>query len=202
MLSFKSFLFEGGNAVQKYNVSRANPADVKACLEFVSKHLGIPYDEIKNDLLGSTELTFLGKKKDSGDVDIAFSLEHVDVNDVNKKMLAAVNGEGTYNAGTKVGSYAVPVNGKKIQVDLMFVSNKIWAKWMYHSSQGNGSAYPGVVRNILLFTTLAHTQTPGKDFVLRDTEGKPVIRASKSINMDAGMKRLFKMSKVNSKTGK
>jgi len=202
MKTFKQFLTEGGHATEKYNTERAKPADVKAALEFVSKALNIPYDTLKNDLLGSTELTLLGKKADSGDIDIAFSLKDTDAIQIDKQMKEATNGEGNYNAGTKVGSYAVPVNGKKVQVDLMFVNNKDWAKFSYYSAIGRGSKYPGAVRNIILFTALAHTQEPGKDFVIRDEDGKPIVRASKSITMDAGMKRLFKMAKVNAKTGK
>lgn len=201
MISFKIFLLEGGHATEKYQTQRAKPADVKAVLEFVSKVLSIPFDTLKNDLLGSTELTLLGKKEDSGDVDIAMSLKDSDVNLIDKKMKEATNNEGSYNAGTKVGSYAVPVNGKKIQVDLMFVGNKEWAKFSYHSALGRGSNYPGAVRNIILFTALAYTQYPGKDFVLRNKEGKTVVRASPGITMDAGMKRLFKMAKINPKTG-
>lgn len=202
MITFKQFLLEGGHATAKFNVERANASDVKAALQFVSKALGVPYDTLKNDLLGSTELTLLGKKKDSGDIDIAFSLEKSDVDDINKKMIDATNNEGAYNSGTRVGSYAVPVNGKKVQVDLMFVNNKDWAKFIYHSEQGAGSEYPGAVRNIILMTALAHTQEPGKDFVMRDEDGRAVVRASRSIKMDLGMERLFKMAKVNAKTGK
>lgn len=201
MITFKQFLAEGGHATEKYNTSRAKSADIKAALEFVSKTLDIPFETLKNDLLGSTELTLLGKKEDSGDVDIAFSLKDHDVQEINKKMLAATDNEGGYNAGTKVGSYAVPVNGKKIQVDLMYVNNKDWAKFAYHSEIGRGSKYPGAVRNIILFTALAHTQEPGKDFVLRDENGRAIVRASKSVTMDSGMKRLFKMAKINAKTG-
>jgi hypothetical protein len=193
---------EGGKATAKFDVQRAEQADVKAALEFVSKVLGIPFDTLKNDLLGSTELTLLGKKKDSGDVDIAMSLKDSDVNKINDEMLKATGGEGDYNAGTKVGSYAVPVNGKKIQVDLMYVNNKDWAKFAYHSAIGRGSVYPGSVRNIIMLTALAHTQEPGKDFVMRDEDGKAIIRASKSVKLDSGMERLFKMAKVNAKTGK
>ena len=202
MKSFKQFLIEGGHATEKYKTSRAKPADVKSALEFVAKTLNIPYNILSNDLLGSTELTLLGKKEDSGDVDIAFSLKDSDANEIDKKMRAATNGEGSYNSGTKVGSYAVPVNGKKIQVDLMFVDNKDWAKFSYYSAIGRGSKYPGAVRNIILFTALAHTQEPGKDFVIRNDDGKPIVRASKSVILSSGMKRLFKMAKVNPKTGK
>jgi hypothetical protein len=202
MITFKQFLAEGGGATSKYGTDRATTADVKAALEFVSKATGVSVETLKADLLGSTALTLLGKKKDSGDIDIAFSLEDSDVKDIDAKMLKATNGEGGYNAGTKVGSYAVPVNGKKVQVDLMFVNDKDWARFMYHSAQGAGSKYPGAVRNIIMFTALAHKQEKDKDFVLRDENGKPYARASKSITMDSGMKRLFKAAKFNEKTGK
>lgn len=203
MITFKQFLAEGGHATAKYETERATADDIKVALQFVSRALGVPYETLKNDLLGSTALTLMGKKKDSGDIDLAFSLEDTNTTIIDKKMQEATGGEGAYNPGTKVGSYAVPVGGgKKVQVDLMFVKNKDWAKWMYHSSEGNGSKYPGAVRNILLFTALAHTQEPDKDFVLRDDDGRPVIRASKSVKMDSGMERLFKMARFNEKTGK
>lgn len=200
MITFKQFLIEGGNATSKWNTERANQSDIKGALEFVSKAIGVPYETLKRDLLGSTELTLLGKKKDSGDIDIAFSVKDADAESIDEKMRAATNGEGGYNKGTRVGSYAVPVNGKKVQVDLMFVNDKDWAKFMYHSSQGNGSKYPGAVRNILLFTALTKRQVPGEDFVLRDDEGNVLARASRSIKMDTGMERLFKVAK-KSKTG-
>ncbi len=202
MITFKQFLIEGGHATEKFSTQRAKPADVKAALEFVSKTIGIPYSTLKNDLLGSTELTLAGKKEDSGDIDIALELGKHDMEDINKKMLAVVNGEGVLNRGTKVGSYAVPVNGKKVQVDLMFVNSRDWAKFSYHSDQGRGSKYPGAVRNIIMMTALAHTQEPEKDFVMRDEEGNVVARASRSIKMDTGMERLFKAAKKNPKTGK
>jgi hypothetical protein len=196
MITFKQFLIEGGNATAKWNTERANQADIKAALEFVSKTLGVPYNTLKNDLLGSTALTLLGKKKDSGDIDIAFSIKDANAESIDEKMRAATNGEGGYNKGTRVGSYAVPVNGKKVQVDLMFVDDKDWAKFMYHSSLGNGSKYPGAVRNILMFTALTKRQVPGEDFVLRDNDGNVLARASRSIKMDTGMERLFKVEKT------
>lgn len=203
MISFKQFLLEGGAATAKYDTQRANQADIQKALKFVSKTLDVPYETLVNDLIGSTRLTLEGKKKDSGDVDIAVNSDEMSAEEVDKKMLAATHGEGKYNPGTKTGSYAVPVNNsKKIQVDLMFIKNKEWAKFMYHSSEGDGSKYPGAVRNIILMTALAHSQEPGKDFVLRDDNGKAVVRASKSMKFDTGMERLFKMASYNTKTGK
>lgn len=203
MLSFKSFLmFEGGHATEKFGTSRAKQADIQAALKFVSNVIGVDESSLKDSLLGSTELTLLGKKEDSGDIDIAMELKDSNYADMHKKMMAAVNDEGYFNHGGKIGSYAVPVNGKKVQVDLMFVNSKEWAKFIYHSAQGRGSKYPGAVRNIILFTALTFVQEPGKDFVERDEEGNVIARASRSIKLDAGMERLFKRAKINTKTGK
>lgn len=201
MLTFKHFLLEGGNATTHYGVSRATSGDIKSVLQALSKILSVPVETLENDLLGSTGLTYYGKRKDSGDIDIAFSLEHSDIKNINSKMLSACNNEGIYNSGTKVGSYAFPVGDKKVQVDLMFVKNKDWAKFIYHSEEGSGSQYAGVVRNIILMTALAYTQEINKDFVIRNDAGKAVVRASKSIVMSSGMSRLFKMVKINDKTG-
>lgn len=201
MHSFKQFLVESGKAASQYNVSRANRDDIQKALTIVGKAIGVDEDNLVDNLLGTTALTFKGKKQDSGDIDIA--MQHNDnMEEIHSKMMHAVRNEGSLNKGTKVGSYAVPVNGKKVQVDLMFVKNPSWAKFAYHSSHGDTSKYPGSVRNIIMLTALAHTQHPGKDFVLRDDQGKVIARASKSIKLDSGMERLYKMAKFNEKTGK
>lgn len=204
MITFKNFLQErdqsSGKSTAKYGTKRANASDISAALDFVSKTIGVPVEKLRQNLLGSANLTIQGKRDDSGDVDIALPVDENDPQEVHDKMIKAISGEGEYRSGSKIGSYAVPVKGKKVQVDLMFVKNEDWAKFIYHSS--GDSKYPGAVRNIILFTTLAYVQEPNKDFVIRDDEGKPIARASRSIHMDSGMKRLFKMAKVNQKTGK
>lgn len=195
MLTFKQFINESGKSTSKFSTERANKDDIEKALKFVSDALGIPIEEIKEDLLGSTRLVLSGKKKDSGDIDIAMSIAQHDIKQIDNVMSKAVNNESILNLGTKVGSYAVPVNGKKVQVDLMFVPDKQWAKFAYHSAMGENSKYPGATRNIILTTALAHTQEPGKDFVLRDKDGRVIARASKSMTLDTGMKRLFKKVK-------
>jgi len=202
MISFKQFLIEGGHATEKYGTSRAKQVDIAAALKFVSSTIGIPGQELKSSLLGSTELTLLGKRESSGDIDIAVEINGDNYATINKKMLAAVDNQGYWNQGAKIGSYAVPVNSKKVQVDLMFVSSKEWAKFIYHSAEGRGSKYPGAVRNIILFTALSFVQEIGKDFVERDEDGNITARASRSIKLDKGMERLFKRAKHNPKTGK
>jgi hypothetical protein len=199
-MRFKQFLLEGGAATRSYETSRANQSDIAAAIKFVAKTLSVDEELLKSSLLGSTELTLLGKKKDSGDIDIALPKDDYDPHEVDEKMQAAVNGEGAYNAGTKVASYAVPVNGKKVQVDLMFIKNIEWAKFIYHSSLGNGSKYPGAVRNIMMFTVLTQRAKEGEDVVVKDDDGNVIARASRSIKMDSGLERLFKIAS-KTKTG-
>lgn len=199
MITFREFLAEGGAATEKWKTERATSADVQAALEFTSKATGLSLAELKKNLLGSGRLTLGGSKDDSGDVDIAVKAS--DLSSINKKMMDAVEGKGSFNSGTKIGSYAVPVNSKRVQVDLMFVEDLAWARFMFHASES--SKFPGAVRNIILFAALSRRQEPEKDVVLRDEEtGKVIARASRSIHMNAGMKRLFKAIKLNKKTGK
>ena len=204
MITFKDFLLlEGGNATKKFGTTRAKKEDIENALRFVSKTIGVSQQHLRDSLLGSTELTLLGKKQDSGDIDVAMEIKGSNYDEIHAKMMAALNNEGYFNKGGKIGSYAVPVGGgRKVQVDLMFVDSKEWAKFIYHSAQGRGSEYPGAVRNIILFTALTFIQEPGKDVVVRDDDGNVIARASRSIKLDKGMERLFKRAKINVKTGK
>lgn len=199
MLTFKQFLFEGGKETASFNTERANSNDIKKAIAIVSKVLGDSKTTLEDQLLGTVSLTLQGKKKDSGDIDMAYPIEKME--EANRKMLSHTNNEGRLNTGTKVGSYALDVGGKKVQLDLMFVKDIEFAKFGYHSAQGDGSKYPGAVRNIILTTALAHVQEPGKDFVHRDADGTVLARASRSIKLGDGMERLFKMRRKNKKTG-
>jgi hypothetical protein len=201
MINFKTFLLmEGGAATAKYNVQRATKQDIVKAIELVSKALGIDKQTIQASLLGSTEVTLAGKKKDSGDIDIAMSTEQIDPDEADKRMLALCNNEGSMNKGTKIGSYAVDVGGKKVQVDLMFVQDKQWAKFIYHSAQGVGSKYPGAVRNIMLMAAVRYKQEAGKDLIVKDGD-KVIARASRALKLDVGLERLFKMAGKSKRTG-
>lgn len=199
MITFKQFLIEGGAATKEYTTERANQADVNAALQFVTKHTGIPLETLKNNLLGSTPHTLAGKKKDSGDIDIAFEIGKYDVDELVGKMLKAVNDEGEYNKGTKVGSFAVPVNGKKVQVDFMFVKDENWAKFGFHSAAE--SKHKGIVRNFLIINLMKRLFVPGKDFVLHDDQGNEIARVRRGFKMDTGLERLFRLAPMR-KDGK
>lgn len=192
---------EGGHATEQWGTTRANQADMQAALQFMSKASGIPVDELRAGLLGSTELTLLGFRPDSGDVDIAIDLNKYDMMDIHSKVLSAVNGEGTLASGLRTGSYACPVGSdKKIQVDFMYFDSVTWAKFMYHSDEGRNSKFKGVVRNQLLMACVRHMIHPG-DMIIKNEAGDVVARASRSIDPNKGMRRIFKMVSINKRTG-
>lgn len=200
MITFKTFLIEGGKAMAKHDVDRATKADIEKALDIVSKTLGIERSVLEASLLGSTEVTLAGQKQDSGDIDIALSTDEISVEEADAKMLKLTKNRGYMNKGTKIGSYAVDVGGKKVQVDLMFVSSKEWAKFIFHSAHGRGSQYPGVVRNFLLMATVKHTQEAGKDLIVK--KGDQVLaRASRSLKLDVGLERLFKVATKSPRNG-
>lgn len=195
-ITFKTFLLEGGAATAKFETSRANKRDIEKALKIVSDALDI--GDLHDDLLGSTNLTLSGHKEDSGDIDIAIDSEEIPMKEAHRRMMALTNNMGTMNMGTKIGSYAVDVGSKKVQVDLMFVNSKSWAKFIYHSAQGDKSEYPGVVRNLLLQAVARNKHEPGKDFIIKK-DNKLIARASRAIKLDVGLERLFKLAAKNKK---
>lgn len=190
--TFKQFLFEGGAATSKFNVERATKDDIEKALEIVARTLNLP--DVKERILGSVHLTLAGKKQDSGDIDIVISNDEIDPAEADAKMLKLTNNEGGLNKGTKIGSYAVDIGEKKVQVDLMFVNNKDWAKFIFHSQHGDGSNYPGAVRNILLMAVTRNTHERGKDFLIKKDDAV-IARASRALKLDTGLERLFKLAK-------
>lgn len=192
---------EGGHATEQWGTTRANQADMQAALQFMSKASSIPVEELRAGLLGSTELTLLGFRADSGDVDIAIDLNKYDMTEIHNKVLTAVNGEGTLASGLRTGSYACPVSSdKKIQVDFMYFDSVTWAKFMYHSDEGRNSKFKGVARNQLLMACVRHMIHPG-DMIIKNEAGDVVARASRSIDPNKGMRRIFKMVSINKRTG-
>jgi hypothetical protein len=197
LFSFKQYLLgESGNAVKQWvNGQRASAVDIHTALKFVSKHTGIPLQELHDNLLGSTTHTLAGKQADSGDVDIAIPAEKYDVHEVINKLKDSVNGETSFETGLKTYSFAIPVSDdKKIQVDLMIVNSKDWAKFAYNTH--SSSKYKGVVRNQILFAVVTQHVEPGKDVVVKNEDGQVIARASRSLKFDTGIERLFKLAGV------
>ena len=173
--------------------TRASADDIKSALKFVAKHTGLDHDEIKTSLIGSTNKTLSGKQKDSGDIDIAVEEGSVDMKEIVQKLLDATGTDEIHRAGKGVYSFAVPVPGdRKVQVDLMFVPSKKWAKWSFHSA--TDSKYKGAVRSLLLVNMMKQIFEDGKDLEIADPDdGEPVIRVRRSFKADTGLERLFKV---------
>ena len=193
-LTLKRFLLkEGGKATAEWDTERAFPADVKTAVELAAKAVGISKEELAKNLLGTSRLTYHGKKSSSGDIDIAIDSRNLP--EYHEAMMKMVEGQGVYNTGTKVGSYAVDVGKKKVQVDFMYVPSTDLAKFTYYSTEGVNSKYPGAVRNIMLMTLATFIIEDGKDFVIKDAD-QIIARASRSLKLDVGLERLFKVAKM------
>lgn len=203
MITFKQYLQsnridEGGKATAKYGTVRATKSDIEAALLFVSKATGISLATLKDNLLGSGSQTLAGTKKDSGDIDIAI---HDDKNrsSIEDAMKSAV-GISPRKTGGNVLSYAVPVGDeRRVQVDLMFVPSLDWAKFSYHSEPG--SRFKGAIRNLLIYALVLNSQEKDKDVRVKSDDGHDMVRASRSFQLDTGLKRVFKVAPMR-KDGK
>lgn len=201
MKTFKQFLTEGGAATNEFNTVRATKADIEAALDFVSKHTGIHRKKLEGNLLGSTGHTLAGKKKDSGDVDIALEDGMFDRDSIVAKMTKATGMGKVHPTGGATYSFAVPVGGgRKVQVDLMFVASEKWARFGYHSALD--SEHRGVVRNFLLVNVMKQMYEDGKDISVMDPKlDVEAVRVRRGFKMDGGLERLFRVAPLR-KDGK
>jgi hypothetical protein len=201
MITFKQFLIEGGAATSAFHTVRATKEDIEKALDFVAKHTGIAKSTLMNNLLGSTSHTLAGKKKDSGDIDIALQEDKFDRDTIVKKMQSATGMDKVKQIGNGTFSFAVPTSkDRKVQVDLMFVASEEWAKFGFHSPID--SAYNGMVRNnMLLDNVMRHTFEPGKDLQVFDDKGNEIVRVRRVFGRGEGLYRTFKVAPMR-KDGK
>lgn len=201
MLTFKQFLLEGGHATSALNTSRATKDDIARALDFVSRVTGIDKRKLTDNLLGSTSHTLAGKKKDSGDIDIALEDGMFDRAAVVEKMRRATGMDKVHMTGGNVFSFAVPTTGdRKVQVDLMFVPSERWARFGYYSDIN--SKHKGAVRNLLLVNVMKRIFEKGKDIsVYDDAHDVEAVRVRRGFKMDAGLERLFRVAPMR-KDGK
>lgn len=180
-----------GKSTAGLGTTRANASDIKSALRWVAKYTSIPYEELKSNLIGSTNATLAGTKKDSGDIDIAVDETRYDRDEIIQKMMDATAQGETHRAGNGVFSFAVPVPGnRKVQVDLMMVPSGKWAKWSFHSDPN--SRYKGAVRSLLFVNVMKQIFEPGKDLEIQE-DGETVVRVRRSFKADVGLERLFKV---------
>lgn len=197
MITFKEFLaegilLEGGKATEKYGTVRATKADIDAALAFVGARSGIGAETLKDRLLGSTRLTYIGTQPDSGDIDIAIHDGEVSKDHL-VKLLTKSTGHEPHVTGGTTYSFAVPTaKDRKVQVDLMFVPDIQWAKFSHHSAED--SKHKSGVRNELLHAALKYSEVPGEDVRVKDEAGNDVARASRAYKLDQGVERIFKVA--------
>lgn len=181
-------IYEGGAATSKWGTDRINKEDIPATIHFVSNITKIPEKDLHP--LGS-----VGKMPTSGDIDLAIDSNKYNTEEIHQIMMKHVDGQGVFNKGTKVGSYAIPIAGDpskgKVQLDFMPVSNTKYAKFIYHSP-GTKSKYKGATRTILLMAIASSINEPGTDHFIYDPKtNELIIRAGRSIELPKGLKRIF-----------
>lgn len=200
MITFKQFILEGGAATKDFNTKRATKADIVAALKFVSKHTGLSVKELEDSLLGSTGQTLAGLKKDSGDIDIAIQMSDDEIQPMVDKLKVATGMDKVHRTGDGVFSFAVPtIDDKRVQVDLMLVPSKDWAKFGFASDPS--SKFKGAIRNLLLVNLMKRIFEKDNDFVIHDDGGNEIIRVRRRFTMDRGLKREFRLAKMR-KDGK
>ena len=153
------YLIEGGNVFKdkegKPLTQRINQADVPATVAWVEQVTGIEFPQQR--WLGST-----GRQATSGDLDLA-----VDLSEVTKDALAShledfitqhklepkewVKKGGEVHLRTPIGG---DPNKGYVQTDFMFFPNLDWGTFYYGG--GEGSAYKGMQRNVLMSSLAKH----------------------------------------------
>lgn len=175
----------GGYATKEAGTAPVLQTEIPKVIEIVSKFSSVPVEDLHP--LGST-----GKAPWSNDVDLAVDRNVFDPEMVKQSMSLA----GPYildfkdMTGLGVQSYAIEVDGKAVQVDLMFVDNLEWAKFAYWSPPTNESDYKGAVRTMLLMGVAANTSVVGYDgFYYVDSQ--LVGRIGRTFDLNRGLRRIF-----------
>lgn len=149
----RAMLAEGGNVFKdadgKPLTQRINQSDIPETIQWIEQLIGIELP--RERWLGST-----GKTPTSGDLDIA-----IDANEISKEQMAAKLTQWAQSHGLdpkqwvkKAGEVHLrtPIAGNPkrgfVQTDFMFLPNVDWGTFFYN--QGEGSAYKGLVRAVLM----------------------------------------------------
>lgn len=146
-------LLEGGNVFKdaegKPLTQRINQSDVPATVAWIEQLTGIEFP--RDRWLGST-----GKAPTSGDMDLAVDLNEITKDQLAQKLMQWIASHKLPPAewirkGGEV-HLRTPIQGRPelgyVQTDFMFFPNLDWGTFFY--SGGEGSAYKGANRNILM----------------------------------------------------
>jgi hypothetical protein len=181
--TFKTFLIEGGKAVQGVGrLNQLNAAEtITALYQRVLKPLGLSPDQYA--ILGSA-----GKKDpakngtiegSSGDLDCAVQVtgEPREFVGALKELLTRLGFEFTDMPGLGIISFKFPItssdglqDGMSVQVDIIPVQDLEYVKWSYFSPQFDASPYKGLYRNEVFFVLARYARQE----VTKHVEGEPV----------------------------
>lgn len=184
----------GGYATKGMGTAPISAEELPKALEVLSWASGIPIDDLV--LIGST-----GKTPISNDIDIAIDSNRYPFDKIHALMSFNI-GNGTYNHGTGVASYSMPIvmptpdnrSPARVQVDLMFTPSIEWAKFAYHSPQFLHSDYKGAVRTLLLMGVTSTINVEGYDwFQLIEVNGDDqlLIRVGRTFDLNKGIRRVY-----------
>lgn len=156
-------------------------------LQAFAEATGIAVEDMR--YLGST-----GKVDWSGDIDIALDASKYDPIEVHNEISDVVGQFNcTLNTGTRVGSYAYPVNGDRlypnVQIDIMYVNNLSLAEFTFFSP-GDASAYKGAVRTILLQAVASSIDEEGVDH-FRYCKTGLYLRCGRTLDLPVGLRRIY-----------
>jgi hypothetical protein len=174
----------GGNAMSSFGVVPIAANDIVKAICEMSKLAKIPFSSFV--ILGSA-----GKKPYSNDVDLAVDVNLFPKEAIHTRLVDILGSErAVFNNGTGVGSYAIPLNGHYVQVDLMFTPRLEWAKFAYFAPPITESRYKGAVRTMLLMGITSCIEQPGIDYCQYD-DGILTIRIGRTFDLNTGIRRIY-----------
>jgi hypothetical protein len=168
MKSFKQFVKESGNAIEKVVAIEQKyiPDTINSLEKNIFKPLGLLKRGDHWDLIGSA----LKKSTPSGDLDIAIDVKPIakkfeisldNLKEVQNQIEKIINSKKinyTFSAGINVFSFGYPIQGSEgnVQIDLMLTYDLNFTVWKYWSPSESESKYKGHYR-ALLISTIAST---------------------------------------------
>lgn len=173
--------------------------EIKPTLQKLEKVLGI---DLLNNTLGS-----VGKKKFSGDIDIALDIKPEDLPAFVEKLkeipdILDIARSSVIMTKVKIANYnpAKQVEGKPrtgyVQVDFMPGDPK-WLKTFYHAPHEDDSKYKGVFRNILISVIAGHLDK--KESTQKLPDGRPLSVERYMWSPTDGLVRVLRTPERNKK---
>lgn len=195
---------ESGNAIE--NVSRIKKQFIPNTLNYIQTNI---FDKLNIQRSDWITLGSVGKKAESGDIDIGLDISHLlenniiqNVKDLGNKLTEICEELGLqYNnritTGTQIFHIGVPIIGQQpdiVQVDIMITNNLEYSSFKFWSPDEKDSKYKGVDRSVLRdaiikYCTLTYaddaTEEERQEFTNNDGKVYPHVKFQhKGLNAD------------------